>query len=363
LFPHLYGVELTWDNVEEVVEVVNNRKAGNDNANVGIEGGGSSSEGVVVSTVVSTAANNSGLTVELHPLTLLNISDHYTRIKMQQQIQHPQVIGALLGSQSGRDVEISNSYELSFNVINGRVLIDKEYFTTKQEQFRQVFPQLDFLGWYTLGPYPTPDHIEIHKQLLEYNESPLFLQMNPQEIVTSKNLPITVYESIIDIIDGQANMLFIKAQYKIETGEAERIAVDHVARTSSSDGIEGSSLIAHLTTQGNAIKMLHTRVKMLHRYLVDYKKGELEADHDILRQIASLCNRMPTFEGSEFREEFLTEYNDVLLTSYLATITKGTNSINETSLILRHITKETEIDVINHLDGDSDKGTAIVEFS
>ncbi|CAG8617238.1 13478_t:CDS:2 [Ambispora gerdemannii] len=256
--------------------------------------GGSSSEGGVVSTVVSTATNNSGLTVEF-----------------------------------GRDVEISNSYELSFNMIDGHVIIDKEYFTTKQEQFRQVFPQFDFLGWYTLGPYPLPDHIEIHKQLQEYNESPLFLQMNPQEIVTSKNLPITVYESIIDIIDGQANMLFIKAQYKIETGEAERIAVDHVARASSGDGVEGSSLIAHLTTQGNAIKMLHTRVKMLHRYLVDYKKGELEADHDILRQISSLCNRMPTFEGSEFREEFLTEYNDVLLTSYLATITKGTNSINE----------------------------------
>ncbi|KAG9292082.1 hypothetical protein G9A89_017982 [Geosiphon pyriformis] len=260
-----------------------------------------------ISSVVSNAANNSGLTVELHPLTLLNISDHYTRIKMQQQIQKPQVIGALLGTQSGRDVEISNSYELSFNVVDGgHVIVDKEYFTTKQEQFRQVFPHFDFLGWYTLGPFPTPDHIEIHKQLLEYNESPLFLQMNPHEIVTSKNLPITVYESIIDIVDGQANLLFIKAQYKIETGEAERIAVDHVAHTTSGEGTEGSSLIAHLTTQGNAIKMLHTRIKMLHRYLVDYKKGDIAADHDILRQIASLCNRMPTMDGDEFREEFLT---------------------------------------------------------
>lgn len=77
--------------------------------------------------------------------------------------------------------------------------------------------------------------------MMKFNESPLFLQMNPFEMVTSKNLPITVYESIIDIIDGQAHTLFIKSQYKIETGEAERIAVDHVAHTVLGEGGEGSS--------------------------------------------------------------------------------------------------------------------------
>jgi COP9 signalosome complex subunit 6 len=77
--------------------------------------------------------------------------------------------------------------------------------------------------------------------MMTWNESPLFLQMNPYDIVTSKNLPITVYESIIDLIDGQAQTMFIKSQYKIETGEAERIAVDHVAHTTLGEGGEGSS--------------------------------------------------------------------------------------------------------------------------
>ncbi|CAH1767724.1 5663_t:CDS:2 [Entrophospora sp. SA101] len=222
------------------------------------------------------------------------------------------VLGALLGRQSGRDVEITNSYELAYDLIDGRIHINNEYFVTKQEQFRQVFPQFDFLGWYTLGIQPTEEDIEIHKQM-----------------VTSKNLPITVYESIIDIINGQAQTLFIKSQYKIETGEAERIAVDHVAHITIGDGSEGSSLIAHLTTQRNAIKMLHTRIKLLHKYLVNSKNDPSTVDHDILRQIAGLCNRLPTIDGSDFNQEFLTEYNDVLLTSYLATITKGTNCVNE----------------------------------
>lgn len=36
-------------------------------------------------------------------------------------------------------------------------------------------------------------------------------------------------------------MMFIRSQYKIETGEAERIAVDHVAHATNADAAEGST--------------------------------------------------------------------------------------------------------------------------
>ncbi|CAJ0923546.1 10885_t:CDS:2, partial [Entrophospora sp. SA101] len=65
-------------------------------------------------------------------------------------------------------------------------------------------------------------------------------------------------------------------------------------------------VIAHLTTQRNAIKMLHTRIKLLHKYLVNSKNDPSTVDHDILRQIAGLCNRLPTIDGSDFNQEFLT---------------------------------------------------------
>ena len=49
----------------------------------------------------------------------------------------------------------------------------------------------------------------------------------------------------------------------------------------------------------------------------------------MMRQISSLCCRLPTIENSQFREEFLTDVNDVMLTSYLATLTKGCNLISD----------------------------------
>ncbi|KAF9116413.1 COP9 signalosome complex subunit 6 [Mortierella sp. AM989] len=279
--------------------------------------------------VVLNQPNNSGLHIAIHPLTLLNISDHYTRTAIQSGQGPVHAVGALLGIQSGREVEIFNSYELQFALQDGSVRIQDEYFVTKQEQFRQVFPAYDFLGWYSIGHKPTTVDIDVLQQLTVYNESPLFLQLDPNEIPTpARSLPITVYESIVDIVDNQPQPMFIKAAYKVETGEAERIAVDHVAHAVTHQEGE-SSLIAHLSGQQNAIKMLDTRIKLLHEYLQDSVQGQVPKDHDLERQISSLCNRLPTISGQAFEEEFMTEYNDVLLTSYLATVTKGTNVMSE----------------------------------
>lgn len=42
-----------------------------------------------------------------------------------------------------------------------------------------------------------------------------------------------IYESIIDIVQGDAQMLFVNLPYTLATEEAERIGVDHVVRMST----------------------------------------------------------------------------------------------------------------------------------
>lgn len=65
-------------------------------------------------------------------------------------------------------------------------------------------------------------------------------------------------------------------------------------------------MIAHLTTQRNAIAMLNQRIKFLHQYLQDVKQGNIPMDHDVVRQIASLCRRSPVIERETFDEQFST---------------------------------------------------------
>lgn len=69
--------------------------------------------------------------------------------------------------------------------------------------------------------------------MLAYNETPMFLQLSPDAITGSKDLPVTIYESITEIISNQPQTKFIVAPYRVETGEAERVAVDHASKSSS----------------------------------------------------------------------------------------------------------------------------------
>uniref|UniRef100_A0A4W3H6T6 COP9 signalosome complex subunit 6 n=1 Tax=Callorhinchus milii TaxID=7868 RepID=A0A4W3H6T6_CALMI len=105
------------------------------------------------------------VSVALHPLVILNISDHWIRMRSQEG-RPIQVIGALIGKQEGRNIEVMNSFELLSHSVEEKIVIDKEYYYTKEEQFKQVFKDMEFLGWYTTGGPPDESDIHVHKQVI-----------------------------------------------------------------------------------------------------------------------------------------------------------------------------------------------------
>lgn len=55
------------------------------------------------------------VSIEMHPLAVLNISDHLTRAKYQMgKDSGYRVIGVLLGKQQGRSLDIVNTVEIKF---------------------------------------------------------------------------------------------------------------------------------------------------------------------------------------------------------------------------------------------------------
>jgi len=285
-----------------------------------------------VATVIEKEGGGAALQIDLHPLVIINAADHFTRVRVEYNNPNlPRVLGAVLGIQNGRSVEITNSFELVYDILEGKIIIDAGYLKTKQEQFKKVFPLYDFLGWYSTGIHVAPSDIEIHKQFLEINESPIFLLLDPVAAYSAatRDLPITIFESELHVIEDTPTLLFVKVPYRIQTGEAERIGVDHVARVTPSGGAENSQLASHLLGLHNAVKMLNMRVNVLHQFLEATKKGTIPFDNTIVRQIYGLCNLLPAIDTAAFKEDFLKEYNDVLLVTYLASITRGTSSINE----------------------------------
>ncbi|KAJ9061654.1 hypothetical protein DSO57_1018508 [Entomophthora muscae] len=111
--------------------------------------------GVNAETVVSIQPNHSGLSVVIHPLALLNITDHFTRIQVQatSQKEHSKVIDILLGTQAGRKISICNSFEVKVQLSQGNadceypeIIVDETYLSSKQEHSKDYNIRYFLLG-------------------------------------------------------------------------------------------------------------------------------------------------------------------------------------------------------------------------
>ncbi|KAI6654663.1 COP9 signalosome complex subunit 6 [Oopsacas minuta] len=249
-----------------------------------------------------TKTETTGLSISLHPLVVMSISDHYTRVLAQGGGKEVKVYGALLGTQKGRHLEVSNCFEIKTVFVNTIESLDHDYLTEKDTMFKQVYPNLDVIGWYSNGHMAETDASEsdFHRQLTEWNVTLLFLKLVTSNV--SNQLPITIYEATIDP-NVNTGVIFSEVSYALATEEAERIGVDHVARVSASGSADTSAASDHLMVQYRALKMLFHRIKIISQYLRAVKSGELPPSPEVLRDIQSLTRQLPVTQTPEMNEE------------------------------------------------------------
>ncbi|KAL8870620.1 MAG: hypothetical protein Q9174_003381 [Haloplaca sp. 1 TL-2023] len=371
------------------------------------------------SLVSSHKASDSGLQIHLHPLVLLTVSDLITRHILRRR-EGP-IVGALLGQHNGRDIALEHAFECQ--VVNGEqgaVLLHQAWFEDRLQQYKDVHkaPLLELVGWFSAAPPsgPQDQHVPIHQQILHhYNETAVLLAFHPSDVLEGRGqgggqggkLPLTIYESVYEgtqpaakpgatttdgdmDVDGQEGPLDLKFRelpYSVDTGEAEMIGVDFVARgggnatnidTKQKDKAQASQtqvaesdpsetqilndtsilspedeeLLTSLTARANAVKMLHGRIKVLKEYLTTLPPSYLtststadsdmtdgpsstdtpQIDHTILRSVQALINRLPILipaDGLAFDQESIAEKKDVALVELLGDLTNGTKNIRE----------------------------------
>ena len=291
---------------------------------------------------------------KLHPLVLINVSDHHTRFAAQLgegEVLGERVMGCLLGFQTGtREVEICISFEVATKVDpdTNHLGFDQQYLTDQIVRYKQNFPKFEIVGWYATGDKVDPNlDIPIHKSLEHLHESPVFLLFNPTHGAVNdtdatmesspstskkqKELPVTLWEPVMKSSTNiNSELQFIETTYRVETTEAERVAVDHVSRASGRNESSTGALNNHISGVVRAIEMLDVRLEVLVKYLNDVKNGVVEPDHEVLRAAAAAmaqARRLPGNSDSSNRNHFQKEMNkeldDASATHFLGTITKA----------------------------------------
>ena len=130
-------------------------------------------------------------------------------------------------------------------------------------------------------------------------ENPTFIHFAS----AADELPLTAYETALD-------GTLAKVDYVVETGEAERIAVDGASKgMEEGQGeceLDELTPVGHLTTQRNAIAMLYERMAVLKEYVGRVRAGQAKADPTILRQISALTAQLPLVDAKDFERELRT---------------------------------------------------------
>ena len=273
--------------------------------------------------------------VSLHPLVLINVSDHYTRVKVKkrkEKLDVPRVFGILFGVQNGMTVDIIESCEMVYTIDEETeaVKFDAEFLAKKKDLTTQIFPNFEILGWYATGSEIQASDLITHKAFNAFNENPLYLLIKPDELSEDgETLPISLYETRtqMNTEDGSANTIFVNVDFKIDAIEPERICVDHIAQQTPS-GNE-PAIVPHLKSLRSAVGTLVSRVETLRNFLSATQQGKIEKHHALIRQAISLCNQLPLLESEALSGELLKEANDTMLVSYLSSITNCSGRLHE----------------------------------
>ncbi|KAI9296181.1 hypothetical protein K502DRAFT_341122 [Neoconidiobolus thromboides FSU 785] len=304
--------------------------------------------------------------VMIHPLPIINITDHFTRIDLLKRNPENrlQVIGILLGAQGGNKVEVVNSIELKVNVSskdNGiNVAIDKEFLKKRLIQAKAVFPKLTVIGWYSIGSIATKNELVIQEEYFsKLSTSLIFLQFNPKqtkkESMGSKvqynfnphnrtNLPVKVYE--IHSIQGEESYIETLDCY-IEANKTQRMALDTINQTVCTTSTENkgikvardldhSLLLANVNKQKDAINIMLSKLNVVVDHLEKVSEGKTKTTSKILRHISSVAHKLPKANsGTQFAGNAMAEaYNGLLLNSYFNGVIKNIQVLKEVTSIV-----------------------------
>ena len=264
---------------------------------------------------------------KVHPLVLVEISDYFTRTKMNidpPEAEPDRLIGCLLGTQTPREVEINSSFECLYarpDGANGAIELDWKFLSEQKDRYKQTHAKLEIVGWYSTGEALDPVvDVAVTRALASRGvaESPVFMlydpylndkkaeayertkqaassagggggsggnsggggggddaAVGPMEGINTRDaltgaaaeIPIGLHRAVQRGGDVLALEL---VKYSIVTDEAERIAIDDLMRAGDwGQQTPAGQYLSHLRGMADATRMLETRVGAVLNHLRD----------------------------------------------------------------------------------------------
>ena len=277
------------------------------------------------------------LKVKINQTVLLGISDHFVRNYIQNPKFSKRVIGALLGTQDGRNVSIIASSEIKYKVdpkTDEILSIDLDYIKEKVELLKKVYSSYEFLGWYSCftDKYKSimSSDIKHHHAMTKYNENPIYICLDVTKNMKLINeLAIKVYETRLDVKEQSKDEILSEIHYDIDVEKAETIAIDHMMKNNSS--VETSQYTDHLSSLLHSFRILKEKLVGLLEILENDPK--IIENPIIMLELKEVLNSYPKKNNKILDSKMMEEGCETNLIGFLSAIIGMSRLVSEVRVL------------------------------
>lgn len=253
-------------------------------------------------------------------LVIASTCDHFTRVATggSKLPADSPVYGLLFGTRNEVSASICDSVDMNYTFSGGDIHVLPGEIDSKSKLWTAVFTTYKLIGWYAFGKQPTADHKKIHHMISTYAQDPLFLIINQTSAADSDLLPLSVYST-----NGGAD--FTEISFRIETTDVEKLAVDHITKSTPVPGL--SALEVQNQSTLTSLRILDSKVGTIVDTLQAMKEGKIPVDHALLRRAAKICQSLPPVDSVALKKEYDSETTNSLLIAYLSMATQTTGQL------------------------------------
>lgn len=231
------------------------------------------------------------LTLVALQLAIVHMSDQYTRITTGGSPfpKDAPVVGLLFGltGENGA-LQIMDADDIPTEI--------SEVMDQQVSLHQAVFPQHSVVAWYRVSEDGVPNEDDLQTTIkLRQKYGDDFVFCSCQTSGDPESLPITLYQVEDNVLVGLEN-------WKLETSEAEKIAVEKVVREQPTQ--QQSAYATHLSTTEQALRKLKDRLTILVQFLQDTQSQKIPFNPELMRHVQSLvCQLGPLVASAPTRTD------------------------------------------------------------
>mmetsp|Transcript_2268 Transcript_2268/g.7465 ORF Transcript_2268/g.7465 Transcript_2268/m.7465 type:complete len:300 (+) Transcript_2268:119-1018(+) len=271
--------------------------------------------------------------VKLHPTVLFAIADHSAR----RAREGDRAIGALLGTADGASVDVAESFPVPHSEAE-QATIDPDFFATMAALHRKVHPKHTVLGWYATGSSLVHNdqfyHAFFQEQAAEGHPAPVIFLLADLSLSSAGVTAKAYVRSELHLAARHVASAFIRAPLRVAKSPAERVALDHLVRSSMASGEEaGPQELVPLTAEVDSVHWRTCRLlealDKARAYCAEVAEGKRPPDAQVGRQLHAALSAIPQPEPEVLGKMLESSMQDMLMVTYLSNLTRTQLALSE----------------------------------